>query len=342
MNAIAEMNEVIERAIDLEERTAPSPRVVEKLPVVGQNLWGFQVPDEVLVSEARDKLRRERLVEIKHYRDNALKVTRDLHDLDIEPLAVMTTKAWHEILRRSGLFVVDMQPDGHTYVSTKLVRQLKTSAHPDRWGFVGAVVALALSVWPIMKCFAFGWEPVGALFASAFVLGFAISATVCAANIIKAVVDRHTFEKRVDRYIATHSWQEFLRDVQGDGKFLGHHEYNDGNGSRMWAKMQLPQPPVSAVQTLRKLYRNGQARRSDANYTNIRVAAEADAIGIAGGMREYFKTGYDVLVSEEVRLRADPILFIDYKGVTAVIDQWGDFPIERKVIEEVAQSEYLL
>ena len=56
------------------------------------------------------------------------------------------------------------------------------------------------------------------------------------------------------------------------------------------------------------------------------------------------KLGWAIQVerAEELRLKRDPIVTWHYKGGVAVLAQWGDSPIERKLVELVASQPDLI
>lgn len=92
--------------------------------------------------------------------------------------------------------------------------------------------------------------------------------------------------------------------------------------------VNLPNPPDDVAQILLRV-----------QDLNLGVAATAEAIR--------FNDTPSVLIAGTYNERArageypDPIIFIEQGEAVAVIAQFGDFPVEREVVDRVVNSEHL-
>lgn len=111
---------------------------------------------------------------------------------------------------------------------------------------------------------------------------------------------------------------------------------NSGNlaGQRAWATVRLPDPPKEVADVLMKLA--GQT----AMYWE--VAAEADAISFTESidqLREKANAAQkrldEIRRAEEEARRRDPIIYLPGKHATVIVAQFGDFALEKKVVEDV-------
>lgn len=98
------------------------------------------------------------------------------------------------------------------------------------------------------------------------------------------------------------------------------------------ATVILPQPPADVAAKLIATTNAG---------LKLKVAAEAGAIGFKESLGDLRKQA----LSEEARriaAMADPIIYTEEGTATAIIAQFGDFPIERAVVEAVVSSANLV
>lgn len=331
---IAEINNIIERAIEHEVADGPTESVQAKAEVKHQKLWGFHVPDEVLLSEAKTVQRIGRRKQIDIYRDDAAKLRTRLGSIDIEPMAIITAKVWEEIVRRSGLVVATIDNRaGAISVSTYLVKKIR-EASTLRLGWIMHTAFFVGLIAAVNAGYLFSrqsWETAGIIGAIVFVGVLLIIGSCVIGGIIADKIERGSFRRQVEKYIATHSWAQFIREVSRDGWLL-----STRGGDCVWLEPTFPAPSPSAVINLRKLSSFDQRDHQ----MELHVAAVPEAISLRGGMRRYFNEGFDAVLRQD--LKYDPILYVQNGNAVAIIDQWGDFPIELKVVEEVAQSEHLL
>ena len=106
--------------------------------------------------------------------------------------------------------------------------------------------------------------------------------------------------------------------------------------SVLTATVVLPLPPADVAQTL--------ARAATTGYT-LHVAAVPEAISFKETMAELRARETARRKAEEARRLAaqrDPIIYVEEGSAAAIIAQFGDFPIEQKVVDAVIASDDII
>ncbi|MDB5584860.1 MAG: hypothetical protein JWR80_10036 [Bradyrhizobium sp.] len=138
-------------------------------------------------------------------------------------------------------------------------------------------------------------------------------------------------ERNLDSYALAH-WPEMLKLMFPEGRSL-----SDG----VKATLILPDPPADVAETLCKAQR-----------FTLTVAAVGDAIRFAEKPSELMKAANtnpkDLWAQEQGYedyadwIKRDPIIFTEHESATAIIAQFGDFPIEQEVVDAVVKADGLL
>jgi hypothetical protein len=96
----------------------------------------------------------------------------------------------------------------------------------------------------------------------------------------------------------------------------------------------FPEPPADVVEVL---------RRVKATDLSVRVASEPSALSLSTDPILYVAdslTRRDVEMRESrARAGADPIVYVRLGEAVAILAQFGDFPIEKRVIDSVIARE---
>jgi len=97
-----------------------------------------------------------------------------------------------------------------------------------------------------------------------------------------------------------------------------------------FATLVLPDPPADVVATL--------VKAADAKVP-MKVAAVADAVSFKESPSQI--AGNYIAEQEAIarRLRDDPIIYTELPHATAILAQFGDFPIERELVDRVVSAE---
>lgn len=99
------------------------------------------------------------------------------------------------------------------------------------------------------------------------------------------------------------------------------------------ADLVLPEPPQDVVDIL---------LLADKGKIMMRTAAVAEAIQFRQSRHELRDRNEKHQAAETRRidaLKADPIIYTEHKSVTAIIAQFGDFPIEKEVVDRVVEAD---
>lgn len=138
-------------------------------------------------------------------------------------------------------------------------------------------------------------------------------------------------EKNLDRYAET-NWPDMLKRMFPDGLSLASSTHN--------ATLVLPDPPADVAGVLCK-----------AQSLKLTVAAVTDAIRFAEKPSELMKAnahpkdrwaqeqGYEDYADW---LKRDPIIFTEHGSAAAIIAQFGDFPIEKEVVDAATSADDLI
>lgn len=138
-------------------------------------------------------------------------------------------------------------------------------------------------------------------------------------------------EKQIDKFAET-NWADWLKKIMPEGRSLG---------AGVSATLILPDPPEDVAETLCK-----------AQGLTLSVAAVAEAVSFAEKPSELLKAANsnpkDIWAREQGYedyqdwLKRDPIVFNDHGTASAIIAQFGDFPIEQEIVDAAVKSDTLL
>jgi hypothetical protein len=313
--------------IDEVAREATAPGVMTKRAVM---VSGFSVVTDAPPDSAVERTKRS-------YQVDADILRKKLKEIDVEPLAVLPKSWWKRIVEETGLY--DLKPDELNQVTVypQAFVEAKGWQFTNIWTLMSGVCAVALAtsvavsgggVDSVRDALAFlGISAVGG-FVSTLVL-----AAVCHSS--------NTVFRGVARLWAKY----FVWRNGGDQKVMK--AIVDSQKAEGWSfdvEVRLPSPPEDVAATLLKL-------RSIEEYRDpeIRVAAEPAAVtfGLAADelIARYELEGKAAdrerrrekarLEAYERWLREDPIVYVEYGGAVAIVAQFGDFPIEKEVVDRV-------
>lgn len=291
-------------------------------------LHGFAVPAEVQVAQHQAGELTHKRQAIDGYRKKAGELRVALMERGITPLAVLPREVWHRLCDEYGLF--RLYPDAHgkqsfnADVVTRL-RAIPASVTLLKSGaIIGSTVLAALTSWLVLNFFGvFDRNPMNPWLIG--VIGAMLFTAVAATINVNETVDGRVFRHNVERYFATRTWPEILRDVL-------YPDYQYSHFNRL--ELRLPDPPKEVAEII-------VALRGLTPY----VAAEAAAIQITN-LRDVFNSERAAQIEMERRpaLGGDPIIYVEqrYDGhvprgndAVAIIAQYGGFPMEKEVIDRV-------
>jgi hypothetical protein len=318
---LAYMNEAAERAIALEDRSEPTPSAIAQVAKQSERTaYGFTIPDSLTRELALADKRPGRLTLLNGYRDNALTLRKKLEGVGVTPLAVITTTAWNALVDKAGLFILVPDRYGCVFISHDLVRKLRGNANIRSHGWL-ALFPPAIILAIIGQFFEWSFEP--AMLWTCAAAGLAtLVAGVVAITEVESKRSKARYRRAVVNYLATHDWPQVLRDLLRGNGYGGQPVH-----------ITLPDPPIDVADILCRLPRTE---------LTVHIAAEAGAISLKHGLKDVFDEAYDGLLAHEEALRKDPIIYVQQGMAVAIVAQFGDFPIERALIDDVLASEHLL
>lgn len=325
---LAYINDTMEMEVAAEERGERKSIQSEPRPVT--RIKGFAMPEEVTrpLEEAGYAALRKDVV--GKYRKNAADLRVKLMVAGITPLAVIPHKAWHALCQASGLYLLSPDPQNRVQLLTDKIDELRRSYEGPEW-LIGALcmaLGAALVCWiGVLLGWWYEFGVIGIPFAA---LGVGIFGLHAGHDLSAKVIGERRFRRRVACYLAGKTWGQILHDLAPT------HRLWDGQLS---VEVDLPAPPIEVARIIM------QAQRAS---FHLQVAAEAGAISLRGGVDELFVKGYAELLAREEAIRRDPIIFVEstsenYYGyhyrqdedAVAILAQFGDFPIEKEVVDRV-------
>lgn len=334
----------VDKALEVEYETGDSFHL-KNPDVEHSTFYGFALPAELALTEARTKHLVACRQRIDEYRDHALKLRTRLATANITPLAVITFTAWRKILIDKGLFVVRPSSDSRVRVNRDRIKELRSNAvHPHSKLalrlHMGIGTAIAVALTPLVWGLGYNVE-------NGFVS--ALSSALTAVLIMLVGV-------AVLTGIAAASWDNFLTGkakvnaLKKFAKEASHEEmlhflairygsslpYFDGE-QQYGYRIELPEPPARVFELLKRL--------QTLNPTDFRlsIAAEPSAIHFKDDWSKILNQEVQRMEWEEQQAARDPILYVQFGNAVAILDQYGDgFTLEEAAIDAVVNSEHLL
>jgi hypothetical protein len=309
----------IEASVDANIKALPPNISEDCLHYVG----GFPVPDPSKLEEKKEQ--HNRLHDTYVSDRKALK--EQLAAQGVKVKAFIPLRVWDKLCVENRLF--RMQPDANNNINVN-VESDDIIRSWQNWSIlamclaaVAVHIAITYSIYqtPVGNHLhnsedALGYFLVGGV---GLVIGMAI---LC--GIIFGV-----FEETTTRL---HLWLHIK--IMTKHRMLLHFLPNYEEGFIHKIRLVLPSAPDSVKDTLSKLIKNPRS---------LRVAAVADAI-------QFDQTFFHILNKDAVKqreiraleMRNDPIIYDQLGSCVAIIEQFGDFPIEKETVDRLINMEYLL
>lgn len=302
---LATIDREIGARVEQLKKDPPVPKRFEDLAQQKTSLGGFMVHDKQLAEHQRGLGRASVVAELERYGRDSATLTQSLKNRDVTPLAIVPSAAWRKICFDSGLiFITDS-------------RVLLNTTHIKR------EIELAMNE-----------------------------------------AGRHTMFRRAgdadakrrelaQRYVAGVPPLQLLRSLTFDGRsmlavrpgrFLS--DMDEGNHPGSYADLVLPSPPDDVIDTLCKV-----------KELKPKTVAEPAAISFAPSLADILTSVTAPTVTMRMSPRNDeearalgyeshedwrqkcPIIYVEQESATAVVAQFGNFPIEKEVVERAIAGE---
>lgn len=338
---LAYIHETVNAALDEQEREQKLPLSVGKAPQRSglKIIAGLEVYDASEVLAQQDLQFTQRRYWVKQYRKHRNELSEKLCNIRVSPLAILPKAAWGRICTLSGLY--RMSPDSYGRVDVDVTEQMHSIDHratilnPLVW----AVVAIAYVVMGVY----IGHSIIGDVFGKViFAMGFLFTvvspiAMVLAHDVVVRRAYRWSRAVLVRLLCACCNFNIRERIIQNPALLHGK-KRTTGQ-----ATLVLPAPPPEVAEILLRAY---------AHLDGLKVAAVGEAIAFLESPGQILRNTALRLEAERAEQRRieqelierlnDPIVYYEYESAVAIIAQFGDFPIEKEVIDKVVSSEHLI
>jgi len=268
---------------------------------------------------------------LRYRADRALVIDK-LKRVDVKPVAVLPLTAWNRICDSTGLYRFLPQGDSVRMDAAVLLKRAADDVnktwrkqHDDfmlkAWGvYIGVETLLFLLGYFV------GWGfyiPAGVgIFPGALFMGLSSSEGPI------APIPKEMEAKRIRELVAEHEKNgTLLKELWPDLR-----EPEKGSNIRI----ALPEPPAEVQE---RLIAAERARLP------LNIAVVGDAIMFKEPIADVLvgiRTKHWEEVERQEALRLDPIAYVVEGSAVAIIDQYGKFPIEQAVMNQVINSEHLV
>lgn len=328
---LAYIEDAIDSAVGREITTTTIPptalkKAAEKALTV---VAGFSLLDASEERRAVEESRNARLSALKEYREDRTKLVTKLMEQGITPLAIVPSVAWKRLCLMSGLFCLSPDDRGDVYLSSAVLDRFSVRAGHIHKDWVFSMIIASLAMMPATYFLVFPWWA----YLATFVGSFCLTIFLAWANDWDTSDLSDFFAKKlVNVQIWGFSWKPWAKILK---------EFFPDNISAphgLSAKVVLPTPPQEIADTLLK------ARKLE-----LKVAAVPDAIAFSEAPSTILRREHRLRADKETQerrrirdLKKDPIVYHEHGSATAIIAQFGDFPMEKRVVDAVISSEHLI
>lgn len=318
------------------ENTTPT---IDKTPFV-RHIAGFAVLDPEMFTKGEDIRRKQ----VREYLEARERMRVLLNSKQVEPLAILPAKAWNQICESTGLYRFRMNHDGTIGIEIKDVQYFKTfglAAAFAFWSMIPLAAVYATAEYNQWDHFAWG-NTLSVIACVLLGIGYIIMANM---TLTPYLLSYGLFARLGSHImnILPHSW--LARRLIPKRAY-----YNDGpeGYGENRARLLLPTPPDDVTETLHRV--QGMKGLSTAIVEDGFRFVELPSSFFEGSIhQDVHNRQIDRQNKREERRRIrmardrDPIVYIENEGCVAIVAQFGEFPIERGVVETVcSNAAYLL
>lgn len=262
-----------------------------------------------------------------------------LSKIGVEPLAMVPLAWWNDVLKKSDLVVTDASDRGMVGFTSQTAREIVTAAKSFMaFSFLASMI-LAFVGTASLSYFA-GGNPLFVGQQPAMILGLLTTMGFgIALGIVSFLLKKVFFRIAVAFVIASYG-RNLIRDKM---KF--------GDVGNCVCDYLLPTPTPEAAEVLTKLNNNTRHGKAswDSNgslfYTNeIGIAAIPEAFSLSVSPVQMvcdWEADRAIRDAEARALaaRLDPIVYVTSGKAVAIVAQFGDFPIEKEIVDQAVQAD---
>jgi hypothetical protein len=317
---------VIDRSINDALEGAKSPEAI--LPPnrnfrQTMTVAGFEVTDLEFQTQVRNKY----IDEITSYQNKRLVVIEKLAAEGIKPLAVVPQRVWDRMCKDTGLLQLRMDGKKAKGKDMDLIHdmakergQFISQAIP----FIGSAIGAGIAYVFFKDCAEI--TPVGH-FALPAIIGLVTGVVTKGIDVVGEFSDKFSirfFGKRLLKETAV--LQQIFNHASSWDKSYG---------------IRLPTPPDDVQAVLAKIGRSKIIDQMKGD-GGMRVAAEIDAVTFNPPLYDTMLNRYREIEIEKTAARRDPIIYLNHDGLSVIFAQFGDFPIEQALVEDLCTGNHNL
>ncbi|HYD93478.1 MAG TPA: hypothetical protein VEB18_03470 [Candidatus Paceibacterota bacterium] len=294
------------------------------------------------------------------YREDAAALKTQLTDAGVSYLAILPTRAWNEISKQTGLYRFRPNEEGEVLASDRLITEATARAHRAvAWRplaalavglMIGGLVGFALASFINAPLFVV----IGAVLTFAILGGYAYSTVVNSRYFFKGTARPASLATMEERFIRSSVPKK--RKALFDRLWPQGQELEDG----VRIAIELPPAPEDAQHNLLRAKDAGLKLTVDAVMDAVQLPHDVGDVLVASRAAHWLteKTAMDKREEQQRRdreerrrrqiqnfwdsLALDPIVITQCGSATAIIVQYGDFPVEQAAVDRVLHSTSLI
>lgn len=287
--------------------------VQEKPRFVTKSIAGFSMT----VAESESSYRKE------SYSTSAKALRAMLKEAGIQPLAILPRQWWHDIVEATGL--LDLAPTWHSTIRMDVRPHTRTVLRLAEWALIGFFLAswAAASAW--LMSFGNGANNIITLTLTSALVGFAVTFIWSMLLVGTLRLAGIRIEGVLARWVISPLYILF----KGEERLVREMVKSESHFRERWIPIALPTPPKDVCDILIKAEKLNHP---------LRVAAEYQAVSFAVPVSRLITMDLEEEIKERAiqrEISADPIVYIENSNAVAIIAQFGDFPIEKEIVDQV-------
>lgn len=320
--------------------TLPNMRLQQANQAAVVFVSGMPISDEILRSTERDSSLQKIIKNVENYENDQALLSEKLAKASVKALAFLPAKSWDKIREDSGLYTfhnqnangtvnTSLKADSFADTLARKISKKEEVAHGDLLIPALILITSAVSQYFIVdKLFMLsGWW-----WALSFVAGTIMSMALFITSYSSFIGSASLALKKEIKSAGG------LINMLWPDKTEPDHYRDD---SRLRVNVKFPEAPEDVKQTLLKAYRAGIKTTLTTDASAICLETDVFALLLSKTKSEY-KSVQDFKRELEARLQADPIIWVQEGSCVAFIAQYGDFPIEKAVIDKVLKENFLI
>lgn len=260
-----------------------------------------------------------------------------LESIGITPLAFVPTKTWGEIVGQSGLVDITLS----TYSNRHNQVGIRKDGSEDMVSAVLNMVRITVALIALLPVVALTLHAVVAGLPASHqsdpaVLDFFLIGVV--ASIVTGVVCGFFYERFVKLWSRV-----YVRSVGENTVKARHLTAAVSSDSDTITDYRLPDPPEAEAEILAKL---NQSVNQEQNFQRVAVAAVPEAVTLSTPVHQMVAARVTRFVMDKRAARRqkmedwlDPIVYVTSGDAVAIVAQFGEFPIEKEVVDRVVGLE---